>query len=95
MDTLGFSDLEPNRTVGVDQLVAAVDEALAKLDSVAKKPGTAVPSVAATKVDLCFVMDCTRSMQSWIDQARNKLNDIIEQAKKDVDNLELRVAFVG
>ncbi|CAM9867934.1 unnamed protein product [Ectocarpus sp. 4 AP-2014] len=95
MDALGFSDLEPNRTVGVDQLVAAVDEALAKLDRVAKKPGTAVPAVAATKVDLCFVMDCTRSMQSWIDQARNKLNDIIEQAKKDVDNLELRVAFVG
>ncbi|CAM9102277.1 unnamed protein product [Ectocarpus fasciculatus] len=97
MDVLGFSDLEPNRTVGIDQLVAAVDRALNTLNSAAKKPGKGrgQPAVAVTKVDLCFVMDCTRSMQSWINQARDKLNDIIEQAKKDVDNLELRVAFIG
>ena len=39
---------------------------------------------------------CTVSqMQSWIDQAKNKLMGIIEQAKKDVANLNLRVAFVG
>lgn len=34
-------------------------------------------------------------MQSWIDQAKDKLMDIIAQAKKDVANLNLRVAFVG
>lgn len=34
-------------------------------------------------------------MQSWIDQAKTKLIDIIEQAKKDVSNLQLRVSFVG
>lgn len=34
-------------------------------------------------------------MQNWIDQAKNKLMSIIEQAKKDVVNLNLRVAFVG
>lgn len=34
-------------------------------------------------------------MQTWIDQAKNKLMDIIAQAKEDVVNLNLRVAFVG
>ena len=34
-------------------------------------------------------------MQSWIDQAKEKLMEIIEQAKNDVANLNLRVAFVG
>ena len=34
-------------------------------------------------------------MQSWIDQAKTKLVDIIDQAKKDVPNLVLRVSFVG
>lgn len=34
-------------------------------------------------------------MQSWIDQAKTKLIDIIDQAKKDVSNLQLRVSFVG
>ncbi|CAN0360155.1 unnamed protein product, partial [Laminaria digitata] len=34
-------------------------------------------------------------MQTWIDQAKNKLMDIIAQAKNDVVNLNLRVAFVG
>ncbi|CAM9362022.1 unnamed protein product [Ectocarpus fasciculatus] len=50
------------------------------------------PSV---EVDLCFVMDCTGSMGSWINQAKKKLFAIIEQTKKDIANLELRVAFVG
>lgn len=63
MDVLDLSDLEPNRTVGIDELVAVVDKALKTLDSAAK-PGKAVdqPTVATTKVDLCFVMDCTRSV---------------------------------
>lgn len=34
-------------------------------------------------------------MQRWIDQAKNKLLDIITQAKEDVANISLRVAFVG
>ena len=34
-------------------------------------------------------------MQRWIDQAKNKLLDIIAQAKEDVANISLRVAFVG
>lgn len=34
-------------------------------------------------------------MQSWIDQAKTKLMDIIKNAKEDVGYLNLRVGFVG
>lgn len=34
-------------------------------------------------------------MGRWIDQAKKKLFAIIEQTKKDIPNLRLRVAFVG
>ncbi|CAN0361522.1 unnamed protein product, partial [Laminaria digitata] len=86
-----------NYTFDREKAVAAVEAALAKLDAEATKYagalGTTGPVV--TSVDLCFVMDCTRSMQSWIDQAKDKLFDIIAQAKRDDPNLQLRVSFVG
>lgn len=34
-------------------------------------------------------------MGGWIGQAKKKLFDIIEQTKKDIGNLELRVAYIG
>ena len=34
-------------------------------------------------------------MQSWIDQAKTKLLEIIEEAKADVGDLNVRVGFVG
>lgn len=34
-------------------------------------------------------------MGGWISQAKKKLFDIIEQTKKDIENLELRVAYIG
>ena len=34
-------------------------------------------------------------MQRWIDQAKDKLLDIIAMTKEDVANISLRVAFVG
>eukprot|EP00752_Nemacystus_decipiens_P005758 g5207.t1 len=96
---LGFraEHVEAKRAFGRAELVEAVETALRRLDSAARKCANVADRVApnATEVDLCFVMDCTRSMQSWIDQAKTKLVDIINQAKNDVSNLHLRVAFVG
>lgn len=34
-------------------------------------------------------------MAGWIAQSKRKLFDIIEQTKKDIENLELRVAYIG
>lgn len=63
---LGFqsSQLRKDGRVGTKALVAAVDKALEKLDSEAKKCGNVEgrPATAVTRVDLCFVMDCTRSV---------------------------------
>eukprot|EP00903_Cladosiphon_okamuranus_P013851 g12888.t1 len=96
---LGFppEDVMAKRAFGPKLLEGAVDTALEKLDSDARKCENVEgrSAVSVTEVDLCFVMDCTRSMQSWIDQAKTKLIDIIHQAKKDVSNLQLRVSFVG
>ncbi|CAN0134278.1 unnamed protein product, partial [Laminaria digitata] len=88
-----------------DTLTDAIDSALVRMQRLQKKSaggrvaragGGGVGKKAwKTNVDLCFVMDCTGSMQNWIDQAKDKLMDIIEQAKNDVANLNLRVAFVG
>ena len=38
----------------------------------------------------CFV-----KMRGWIEQAKKKLFAIIKETRKDIDNLELRVAYIG
>lgn len=50
----------------------------------------------ATNVQLCFVLDCTGSMQDWIDAARDQIHAIIEQTQHDVETgLTFEVGFVG
>lgn len=48
------------------ELVSALDKALDKVDVEARKHGIVnfVPALATRKVDLCFVMDCTRSVRT-------------------------------
>ena len=44
-------------------------------------------------------MDCTSSMASWIEKAKQTLHDIVnsivEECKEDGGNLKVRVCFVG
>jgi len=43
-------------------------------------------------------MDCTASMQSWIDKAKETLNEIIDKVIeecKEEGNLKVRVCFIG
>ena len=50
----------------------------------------------STHVQLCFVMDCTGSMQDWIDVARDQIQLIIDQTRQDVEQgLVFEVGFVG
>lgn len=71
---LGFksSQMKKDGRVGTTALVAAVDKALEKLDSEASKYGNVEgrPEAAATRVDLCFVMDCTRSVSQIVEVGR-------------------------
>jgi len=46
-------------------------------------------------VEICFVVDCTGSMSSWIREACNKVKDIMEAATKIDARAIPRVAFIG
>ena len=46
-------------------------------------------------VDVCFVVDCTSSMQIWIAAVKERVLDIVSAVKRENDCGEVRVAFVG
>ncbi len=50
---------------------------------------------AAQAVDLCFLVDCTGSMSSYIQGVKEKIQSIIEKSKKMLPDLNFSVAFVG
>jgi len=49
----------------------------------------------AENVDLCFLIDCTSSMSSYIEQVQEKINEIVSDLKSRFENFSLRLAFVG
>jgi len=49
----------------------------------------------AEKVDICFMLDCTGSMGSYINEAKTVIHRIIDNLKSKFQNFELRAAFVG
>lgn len=82
---LRSEDVEAKRAFGSKKLVRAVDEALQKLDSEARKSENAEgrSAVAATKVDLCFVMDCTRSVRVLrVEQSKARLQGPAERERE-------------
>lgn len=50
---------------------------------------------AAQAVDLCFLVDCTGSMSSYIQGVKEKINAIVEKSKRMLPDLDFSVAFVG
>jgi hypothetical protein len=46
-------------------------------------------------VKLCFIMDCTASMEPWIRTARHEVLNIIETMEDKHPQADIRVAFVG
>jgi len=46
-------------------------------------------------VDLLLIMDCTASMGSWINQAKNNLTKIIEKVQRTVTTQSFRVGYIG
>ncbi|CAN0297621.1 unnamed protein product, partial [Ectocarpus sp. 8 AP-2014] len=94
-DLLVALGVHPDAGADPEGLTSAIDHGLDRVKRIEPSMAAAQHDPREAKVDLCFVMDCTGSMQRWIDQAKTKLLDIIDQAKKDVKNISLRVAFVG
>ena len=50
---------------------------------------------AAQAVDLCFLVDCTGSMSSYIQGVKEKIKTIVEKSKRMLPDLNFSVAFVG
>lgn len=46
-------------------------------------------------VKLCFIMDCTASMEPWIRTARHEVLNIIEYVEAKHPHADIQVAFVG
>lgn len=46
-------------------------------------------------LDLALIMDCTGSMQSWIDDCKKCLVDTIDMIVGTRPDMKVRVAFVG
>jgi hypothetical protein len=52
-------------------------------------------TVSGRTLDLCLICDCTGSMYSWIQRAKDTLHSIIDSVKIGNTGLKVRVAFVG
>lgn len=46
-------------------------------------------------VKICFVMDCTASMEPWIEQAKSKISEMTLAINTKHPNAEILVGFVG
>ena len=52
-------------------------------------------SLQSINVKVCFVMDCTASMQPWIRQAKTKMVELIARVSDSHPNTTIQVGFVG
>jgi hypothetical protein len=52
-------------------------------------------SFKGKSLDLCFLMDCTGSMGSWIDICKEEINNIVDYVVTEFTGINIRIAFVG
>ncbi len=48
-----------------------------------------------TLVKVCFVLDCTASMEPWIQQAKTRIDEIARKIETDNPGAEVLISFVG
>lgn len=46
-------------------------------------------------LQVCFVLDCTASMQPWIDAAKDKIVDTLDSIHQRYPNYKISAAFIG
>lgn len=90
---------QPEETDQCDKLNCLCAGSLFKLPENCKviKGGHQKPQIvrkAKTGIDICFVMDCTGSMSSWIATAKERIQQIIESVSTKADGV-VRFAIVG
>lgn len=88
-------DIQTTREVSKTELNRA-EARLLELDIKQKKIANIFADLKkAEKVDICFMLDCTGSMHSYINEAKSVIHKIIDNLKRKFQNFELRAAFVG
>ncbi|KAJ3440649.1 alpha-protein kinase vwka [Anaeramoeba flamelloides] len=58
-------------------------------------PASTHPKYGFSSIDICFLVDCTKSMEKWIENVKNKVVDISDFIKKKYNTETLRFAFLG
>lgn len=51
--------------------------------------------MADIQVNIAFLMDCTASMEPWIQAAKDQVTRIVDSTVADNPNVDIRVGFVG
>jgi hypothetical protein len=59
------------------------------------KPTDKAPIAPQITLDMCVLMDCTSSMQEWIERSKETLHEIINNTRRTNPDLRVRVSFVG
>ena len=81
----------------LDEGIVSSKEILAEVETgiipEVKEPAKLIEFIP--NLDVCFMLDCTGSMQSYIDRAKNKIKDIIEEVKEQYPSSEIHVGIVG
>jgi hypothetical protein len=81
------------RLLLVHRLREALDASIGKFEPRAGlRP---MPPRGSETVDVCFVLDCTGSMGTWIDQYKRHVSSIIGSLRSDLAVGAVRVAFVA
>ncbi len=88
-------DIQTTREVSKTELNRA-EARLLELDIKQKKIANIFADLKkAEKVDICFMLDCTGSMDPYINEAKSVIHKIVDNLKRKFQNFELRAAFVG
>ena len=73
-----------------------ITKSIKKSKSEAQQKGaTSQSGDTSTVLDLCLLMDCTSSMSTWIDRAKETLLQIIQNICGSCSGLKVRAAFLG
>ena len=89
----GLKDGSITKDAAAKSYLKAIGSALTQSHDEAEMPRRAMKR--ALEVSMCFLVDCTGSMQRQIDSVRDGIEQIVDEAKTIHRSLVLRVAFVG
>ena len=83
----------PASSPGKVELVVDIHGELEKLDVMSSKGVTAASNVWS--VEICILMDCTKSMKAQIDKIKECIRSIFARAESVAAGARVRVAFCG